>query len=208
MTSTPARVYAQGHLFVLADADADPAIETLDFSTGVAGTSTSAAFICTGIDSGHVHVSTEALTERPALDTATQWAQMAAWDDVAEFSLHAPRGLLTIERLTTTPAATRPDLAPLSSAGPGTYRIRVHARGRDHQHDQTVDDSNERFHISAWPESITAPIIITTTSQCGYGLRLSTLHNPPTAPAPTPSTPQQHADAEHQAMLRRALQGK
>jgi hypothetical protein len=199
-----ARVYVEDHLFVVADADADSSMDALDFSTGLAGVADSAAFICAGVNRGHVQVSTDALDSRPDLDAPQQWAQLEQWDDVAEFSLNVPHGHLTVERLTTGPTNPRPDLGQLSTAGPGPYRVRVHARGRDRYHDQNVDDSGETFHVVAWPEAATPPMLIKATSRCSYGLRLTTPH--PQRPVSQP-TPQQQAEDAHQAMLRQALLG-
>ncbi|MEV4350168.1 hypothetical protein AB0J83_37400 [Actinoplanes sp. NPDC049596] len=130
---------------------------------------------------------------------------LAAWDDVAEVSLYCPRGALTVERLEYGPFDPRPDLPVLSTQGPGHYRLRVFASGRDRDFDKVVDDSAERFHVVAWPAPAAPALIVKATSRCGYGFRLSAATSPPSPQQPFPET--QEATS-HQAMLDRALRGE
>src|SRR2546430_1442456 len=88
---------------------------------GVVGIARGAAMIWPGVHSGHVTLSVEARAAAP--DTV----DVDGWDEVVEVSLAAPAGHVR-------PAALMADTPPfpeITAAGPGDYRIRVHARGRD-----------------------------------------------------------------------------
>ncbi|MEU8543005.1 hypothetical protein AB0C52_23970 [Streptomyces sp. NPDC048717] len=62
----------------------------------------------------------------------TRAADTAPWDDIAEAPIHAPAGTLRYTALMGNPG--EPPQAPyetnLVDAGPGEYRLRLHARGR------------------------------------------------------------------------------
>jgi hypothetical protein len=183
-------VRTEDHSFIVGDGD-DMPIATADFSTGLAGAMHNCALICTGADRGPVTVTAE------ALDTAPDLAGVDDWDDVAEISLTAPVGRLAVHQLLYLPGETPPDLPVLSPAGPGTYRLRIHTRGRDAHHDQVVDTPTEEYHLVCWPAPPTGALIIRATDRCGYGLRLAALTTPP-AP-PTPSSPVH--DPERESLL-------
>ena len=138
------------------------------------------ALICTGIDRGPVTVTAEARNTAPDLTTIHDW------DDVAEISLTAPTGRLAVHPLLYLPGETPPELPVLSPNGPGTYRIRIHARGRDEHYDQVADTPTEEYHLTCWPAPPTGPLIIRATDHCGYSMRLSALTTPPTTPTPAP----------------------
>ena len=44
-----------------------------------------------------------------------------------------------------------PDIPPLTEHGPGRYRVRVHATGRDRKFDLAVSEAVERYLIQVWP---------------------------------------------------------
>ncbi|MEV6489563.1 hypothetical protein AB0M20_13200 [Actinoplanes sp. NPDC051633] len=56
-----------------------------------------------------------------------------------------------------------PNLPVLSPAGPGTYRVRIHARGRDAHYDQVVDTPDEEYHLVSWPAPPTGSLIVRAT---------------------------------------------
>jgi hypothetical protein len=179
----------------------------MDFSTGLAGMMESAAMVHAGVDRGTVTVSVDAVDSRPELNTPEQWAALSEWEDIAEVSIYVPNGDLRVDRLEYGPFDARVDLPLLSPFGPGHYRMRIHARGRDRYYDKVVEDSGEAFYLVTWPQPPAPLLIIKSTSFfCAYGLRLGQISKPaPTAP-PKPTREQVEA-AEHQAMLKRALGG-
>ncbi|MET7458914.1 hypothetical protein [Nonomuraea sp. NPDC005501] len=71
---------------------------------------------------GHACVTTESYTRRPPLETK-------GWKEVVEVAYESPAGSLT---LVDGEGATSPKL---TTSGPGSYRVRVHLRGRDLVHE-------------------------------------------------------------------------
>lgn len=120
-------------------------------------TATSAT-VSTGIASGYVRVTCRPLNEAPT-------APDDGWEDVMEVSLE-----------------TTPDW-PLSAAGhwggeeeladrldvygPGTYRLRVHAKGRDIDYDGSRLEPVEDYLILAWPAPAGPTTVLRATSQVG-----------------------------------------
>jgi hypothetical protein len=200
----PASIYVQDHVFFLTDRDVTSPFETMDHSTGMAGVMGSAALINTGINRGYVAVSTQPVDHEPELNTAEQWAGLASWEDVVEVSLWVPNGTLTVEQLEYRPFAARPQVPVLSPHGPGHYRLRIHASGRDRHYDEVIDQSGERYHIVAWPARPAGPLLVKALSWCGYSIRVGELHHPHST-EPIQPTPHEQAEGEHQARLRRQL---
>jgi hypothetical protein len=200
-----APVYVQDHCFFLSDSSAAMVFDDVDYSTGMAGLMESMALICAGVDRGIVTVTVDTAESRPHLDTPQQWAALAEWEDIAEFTLHARNGDLRVDRLEYGPFDARVDLPSLSPFGPGHYRIRIHASGRDLHYDKVVENSDESFYLIAWPEAPAAPLVIKSNSLHGYGLRFGQISKP-SRPAPEPSPRDLEAEA-HNEMRRRALGG-
>lgn len=110
--------------------------------------------ILTGAASGSVWVDVEALDAAPAqVDPA--------WEDVAELSLTVATGLLRVRGW----GSTGPTTDRLDTSGPGTYRVRVHARGRDARPDGVAFEPEEEFLLQAWPAPLEPPVTLRATSQ-------------------------------------------
>lgn len=63
------------------------------------------------------------------------------------------------------------DLPSLAVQGPGAYRLRVHARGRDRAVDHTVmDDVVEFYLIQSWPAARQDALLVKATD--GYGAQV------------------------------------
>jgi hypothetical protein len=100
------------------------------------------ATVLCGIQSGPIHVRAEAHGAAPPPDTS-------AWQEVAETVFDAPTGQVRVVPLFEDPV---PGL-PVLTAGPGRYRIRVHARGRDDiTRGRVVRSSSEEYLLQVWPE--------------------------------------------------------
>jgi hypothetical protein len=70
-----------------------------------------------------------------------------AWDEVVELGLHSATGRM---RLASLGFVSHPSPEPvLTVAGPGPYRLRVHARGRDRNPDGVDAEPAERYHLVA-----------------------------------------------------------
>jgi hypothetical protein len=110
-------------------------------SNGIVAIVPGAAAVITGIHTGNVTVSAEVYEERPTAD-------LAEWEIAAEFTLWSHDGELAVNAF----MADAPDSLPaLAAFGPGGYRIRVHGAGRDTAPDLSLDLSEERYLVQAWP---------------------------------------------------------
>ncbi len=113
---------------------------------------TSTTSVSTGVAVGEVAVRSEALDESPGeapLD----------WEDVAEVSLTVRRGPLMATGWNPRPPGER-----LDGHGPGSYRVRVHARGRDVNYDGTATVPSEEYLVQAWPQAPAPPTTLRATS--------------------------------------------
>lgn len=172
--TTSASLLTEDHSFALADGPDFP-IETARWATGLTAQMSIGTMIFTGVNKGLVHVTTDVLQSAPDRHSLDAWTALDEWEDVVEVTVYAPVGDLRVHQHSYGPFDVPPDLPNLSAAGPGSYRLRVHAQGRDRYYDQNRDDSEERYHLIAWPAEPIAPLIVKATSFCGYGIRLSDL---------------------------------
>jgi hypothetical protein len=135
------------------------------------------AAIFTGVYMGPVAVSVEARRSAP------ESVDLDGWDEVVEVSLAVPEGRLE-------PAAVGLDVEDpfpiLTLAGPGDYRIRVHARGRDTDVDGVAEEPVEQYRIAVWPAPPAPEIIHRQTDGYGAQMRSSAATAPPPAPPPPP----------------------
>ena len=117
---------------------AEPAIRSGDLLVPhIAG---GATVIC-GIDTGPVRVRAEVHATAPAPDAAS-------WEEVAETTFDAPVGRVRVVPLFEWPVA---DIGPLTD-GPGNYRVRVSARGRDTARNRFVEAPTEDYLLQVWPD--------------------------------------------------------
>jgi hypothetical protein len=100
-----------------------------------------AAVLC-GISDGPVRVRAQ------ASDTALL-PETVGWDVVAEIVFAAPTGSVRVAPLFMDAV---PQIGVLTS-GPGVYRLRVHARGRDVARGRFVEEPTEDYLIQVWPDS-------------------------------------------------------
>jgi hypothetical protein len=168
----------------------DPQASVGNGLVGVAGAGT--VKIWTGIATGPVTVSLRALTTGPPPD------ETADWDDVVEVSLAAPSGAVRTMALMADPPA---ELGPLTTAGPGSYRLRVHVRGRDTAPDESVSTPVEEYLLVAWPAPDEPERVLRRTDS--YGARVRRAE---TAGPSSPSPPPARTDALRE-QRRRALRG-
>jgi hypothetical protein len=153
-------VHAEYHLFRIRDPQV-PAAEDLDASrTGLVSADGGAIEVTTGVHTGGVHVTVEPHAQRP--DPAP------GWEEVAEISCKSHAGELLVTSFMDDPA----DLPSLASRGPGSYRLRVHARGRDSAVDQTTaDEVVESYLIQSWPAAHQDALLLKATDAYGAQLR-------------------------------------
>jgi hypothetical protein len=169
------------HQFWLIDADQhrQPSIVA---TNGLVGAGPGAVLIYTGIHTGVVALSAQ------ARDRAPTAVDLDEWDEVVEVSLTAPVG-----RVKVIPLDSGADPLPeLTIAGPGDYRVRVHAGGRDTMIDGVASEPVEDYHIVVWPQARADERIYKQTDEYGAEMRVSV--------ARAPIVPGSPVD-EHQARL-------
>jgi hypothetical protein len=137
--SGEAVVHVSHSQFQLDDLDVVPDLETeagglLDLVTG-------GVRVNCGISDGPVRVRGERYSAAPPPDTG-------AWDEVAEIGFVAPVGSVRVVPLFEDPV---PGI-PVLTSGPGTYRARVSARGRDTARNRFVDSPTEDYLLQVWPD--------------------------------------------------------
>lgn len=179
-------VHADHHMFFLADDVTRPRF--LPPLNGLIAVDTGLALVFTGVSAGVVDLEMEGRESRPT-DVS-----MDGWDEVVEISIKVPSGRLAVAQLMSDP----PDLPVLTAAGPGHYRVRVHARGRDTMPDGTAFEPVEAYQITVWPEPERAEVVYKQSDQYGAEWRR-------TAPTAVRETPEEDDRLRrHNEALRRA----
>jgi hypothetical protein len=97
--------------------------------------------ILTGIHTGDVDVTVTLHEAAPAPGGAD-------WQECVEISAHSASGDLMVRGLMDD---LDEELPVLSFSGPGDYRLRVHARGRDTAVDLAPDEVAEWYLVQVWP---------------------------------------------------------
>ena len=194
MTELWENVRVGDHWFGLLDAGEIQFVNE-DWSNGLVRALPSGAMIYTGIDTGPVRVQAVASSEPPtAIDPGP-------WDEVVEISIRCPHGSLRVDSPDHGAAAGLP---LLSSSGPGDYRVRVHARGREQNYDRVLDSPAEDYLIVTWPAPMAPDRIVQVTDQCGRQLRQASERHPavPTTTGYLSTKEQRHRTGLHNAILR------
>ncbi|MFJ1975305.1 hypothetical protein ACIO93_42560 [Streptomyces sp. NPDC087903] len=112
--------------------------------------------VMTAVHTGDVRVTVEPHPQRPDI--------APGWEEIAEISCDSPSGELLVTPVMDDPA----DLPSLASQGPGSYRLRIHARGRDTAVDPTgADDVMEFYLIQSWPAAQQDALLVKATDSYG-----------------------------------------
>lgn len=155
-------VGVQYHQFLVTDPGGPVAGEEIAANqTGLVGITGSDASIHTGIHTGDVDVTVAAHRQQPLPDSGE-------WEEIAEISLHSPTGTLVVSALMTD---LEQELPSLAADGPGHYRLRVHARGRDLAFDLAPDTITEHYLLQCWPAPPAPPHILRASDAYGGQLR-------------------------------------
>ena len=149
-----------GHMFHLADVGSVLG-PPLSFDNGLACVRPGGIVVFTGISSGPVFVIVD------ARDTPPESIELADWEEVVEVSTHASVGRMVVSGV----FSDAPPLPVLTTAGPGDYRVRLHARGRDRAVDLGVIEPTEDYLVIAWPAPLAPEAIMKRSDQYGAGLR-------------------------------------
>ncbi|SDD12194.1 hypothetical protein SAMN05216410_2886 [Sanguibacter gelidistatuariae] len=99
----------------------------------------------TGIAVGPVDVTVVRLDDPPA-------TELDGWEDMVEISIVAAGRVHAVGMEDPPPADGR-----LDRDGPGWYRLRIHAAGRDIAYDSVVDEPVEKYLVQSWPAPPESP---------------------------------------------------
>ncbi|MEW2527564.1 hypothetical protein [Streptomyces sp. NPDC047071] len=186
-------VYVPEGSFGVLDHGEIPA-HTADWSNGFVAVMVTGALIATGIHTGPVRVQAiSSAAPPPAPDEADQ-----SWEEIIEVTVQAPRAELRVESLHD---GVISELPLLSAQGPGPYRLRVHARGRDIARDKVRREPTEDYLLLAWPAgTTTGTVILRASEEIQEALRTPV---PPPLPADAmPSEAERGDQIERDRLLR------
>ncbi|MDQ0904034.1 hypothetical protein QFZ22_000019 [Streptomyces canus] len=180
-------VYVTEGTFGVLDAGEIP-VQTADWSNGLAAPMSEGALIAVGIHLGEIRATASSVSGPPPVPADD------FWEEIVEVSVYAPTGSLRVESLEHGPVN---GLASLSPAGPGWYRLRVHARGRNILPDKTSSEPVEDYLLVAWPAPQADADIVRASERLEQDLAQANK-----APKPHPAPP---ARSSEQEMLRQRL---
>lgn len=156
-----ANIHMCYHTFYLADSGASPEPK-FEPGNGLILVQPGVAVVYTGIHTGQVAVSVELWDGRPT-ELITD-----GWDEVVEVTMRAPIGQVRVRGPMDNPPEGLPEL---TEAGPGNYRVRVHARGRDTAPDLVAFEPVEQYNIIIWPGQPADEIVYKQTDEYGASRR-------------------------------------
>ncbi|MFE2052800.1 hypothetical protein ACFXAS_30485 [Streptomyces sp. NPDC059459] len=158
------QVQVEYHAFHLADAGeyTQPSFHPRN---GLIFSKPGLAVVLAGVNSGPVDVTVEICRGAVALPGPAE-----AWDEVVDHSIESLTGDMRVAAMMDAP----PELPVLTPFGPGPYRIRVHARGRDRAHDAHVTDPVEAFLLQVWPGLREPDLIHRHSDSYGRSMRQTT----------------------------------
>jgi hypothetical protein len=191
MTDNWSLVWVSHHQLLVTDSD-EIGIETADFSNGLIIIMGHGATIHTGIHTGNVRVQASSLPGPPPQPDP------GPWEEIVEASVYSSTGHLGIDVHYPDPGYdTVRQFPDFATAGPGWYRLRAHAHGRDTPHDAAQEAPLEDYLLLCWPATHAPTDMIRTTDRCGQALRAQTARGTTPAP-PQPSA----AERAHEQLLR------
>ena len=164
LTSTAqALVHVSHHMFYLGEpyTDPDPRLTRFAPMNGLILVQPGNAVIFVGASEGFVNV-----TVQPRRDPPPR-VDPSEWDEVVETSLRSSSGKVRVKTF----MVHWPALPVLTTAGPGEYRLLVHARGRDTAPDLAAFTPNEDYLIVVWPAPAAPDLIHRQTDAYGASWR-------------------------------------
>ncbi|WP_157497229.1 hypothetical protein [Leifsonia sp. Leaf264] len=119
---------------------------TTNYQNRLFALSDTGVVVFTGLNTGLVPIRVEATREEPPMLDG-EW--------VGEASIHSEFGIIDITSFE--------DAAQIRSAainGPGDYRVRISARGRELHYDGVSDDLDEVYVVQVWPAPKAGPVLL------------------------------------------------
>ncbi|MGW7405928.1 hypothetical protein ACWGI9_19700 [Streptomyces sp. NPDC054833] len=154
-------VPVQYHQFQINDEDGPAGPDLPRGHNGLIEVQDGIATVHTGIHTGDVDVTVTLHTDVPQPGDA-------GWDEIVELSLHSLSGELMVRGLMDD---LDEELPVLSFDGPGDYRLRIHARGRDTAIDLAPDEITEWYLIQVWPAPPQEAAVLRQTDSYGASVR-------------------------------------
>ncbi|MEU1409064.1 hypothetical protein ABZ471_43635 [Streptomyces sp. NPDC005728] len=154
-------VPVQYHQFQINDEDGPAGPDLPREHNGLVVVQDGIATVHTGIHTGDVDVTVALHTDAPQ-----SWD--AGWDEIVEVSLRSASGELMVRGLMDD---LDEELPVLSFDGPGDYRLRIHARGRDTAIDLAPDEVTEWYLIQVWPAPAQSAAVLHQTDTYGASVR-------------------------------------
>jgi hypothetical protein len=155
------------HQYYLSDSSVDiaevPLDELLRGGNGLIAVTTGFAVVHAGTHTGHIRVTVDPRPAPPPLD-------LAAWQEVVEVPFTSTTGQVWLVEWG---GPARTDLGNLTPAGPGSYRLRAHARGRDQAATLHVPPEQplDEHLILSWPAPPSPEHTHKLTDQYGQRIR-------------------------------------
>jgi hypothetical protein len=134
-------VPVQYHQFDISDEDGPTGPDVPRAHNGLVSVVDGVIVVMTGIHTGDVDVTVTLHPAEPAPDEGD-------WQDIVEISAHSASGELMVRGMMDDLVE---ELPVLSFDGPGTYLLRVHARGRHTAPDLAPDQVTEWYLVQVWP---------------------------------------------------------
>lgn len=164
-TSGPVKVYVEDRCLSITGNELEwmgeePTISNV--TNGLIAVTPDRAYIHTGMEQGPAEVRVQIFDQAPQAD-------LGGWDEVVEVSFTSTHGNAFL--------GTPGDSVDfnLAASGPGTYRLRVHAKGRDafpgRKLGRRKPEAEEEYLLYAWPAPGSPESILKTTDEVGQELR-------------------------------------
>lgn len=154
-------VPVQYHQFNISDEGGPTGPDLQREHNGLVQVTDGVTIVLTGIHTGDVDVTVTLHEAEPALDSG-------GWQECVEISAHSASGDLMVRGLMDD---LDEELPVLSFSGPGDYRLRVHARGRDTAVDLAPDEVTEWYLVQAWPAPVQPARVLSQSDAYGASVR-------------------------------------
>lgn len=154
-------VPVQYHQFDISDEDGPTGTDLARAHNGLLRVVDGVIVVMTGIHTGDVDVTVTLHQAEPAPDGG-------GWQDIVEISAHSASGKLMVRGMMDD---LDEELPVLSFNGPGDYRLRVHARGRDTAIDLAPAEVTEWYLIQAWAAPAQDVAVLRQTDSYGASVR-------------------------------------
>ncbi|MFH0180901.1 hypothetical protein ACIA6D_41700 [Streptomyces cacaoi] len=154
-------VPVQYHQFNISDEDGPTGPDLEPEHNGLVQVTDGVTTVLTGIHTGNVDVTVTRHASEPAPHDGD-------WHECVEISAYSPSGNLMVRGLMDD---LDEELPVLSFDGPGDYRLRIHARGRDTAVDLAPEEVTEWYLIQAWPAPAGPATVLSRRDAYGASVR-------------------------------------